>query len=201
MQLRIIKQGVHEDHYPEEGHVFNKISAICSTVALLKAKSENEENILVDTGNAGFEDEVIEGLKREGLTPDDISIVINTHRHQDHVHNNYLFRNAVRIIGKGVWKPDGALDVYKTPEYISVPGVKIIQTPGHLEDHCSVVVESDGEKMVIAGDALVPEYISLLNDEGRKSALRIIDIADRVIPGHGAPIGREELEKLRGKLK
>ena len=201
MLIKIIKEGIHDDHCPESGPIVNKISAICSTVVLLKAEKEGEKNMLIDTGNIGFEDEIIDGLKKEGLTPEDIEIIINTHRHHDHAHNNYLFRNAERIIGKGIWKPDGTLDVYKKPEDISVPGVEIIQTPGHLEGHVSVIVESEGKKTVIAGDALVPEYIDQLDETGKKSALKIMGLADRVIPGHGDMIEKDELEDIRRKLE
>ena len=53
--------------------------------------------IVIDTGLANQRNSLIGALMTQGLVPDDISLVLNTHLHVDHSNNNYLFRNA-RII-------------------------------------------------------------------------------------------------------
>jgi glyoxylase-like metal-dependent hydrolase (beta-lactamase superfamily II) len=45
----------------------------------------------------------------------------------------------------------GLADLVETDAQI-VPGVRLILTPGHTEDHCSVAIESEGEKALITGD-------------------------------------------------
>jgi glyoxylase-like metal-dependent hydrolase (beta-lactamase superfamily II) len=48
-----------------------------------------------------------------------------------------------------------------------VPGVRIIATPGHTPGHMSVMVESEGEAMLVAGDALTHAYVSFERPEWR----------------------------------
>ena len=53
---------------------------------------------------------------------------MNTHAHQDHCGNNYLFSRAELLHPK-----DGE---------IIAPGVKVIETPGHTFDSISVIVDT-----------------------------------------------------------
>lgn len=69
--------------------------------------------ILVDTGSwaalmarywpgKGVDDQSFEeALKKEGLTPDDIDIIVQTHLHHDHVGNTSKCRNAE--VYRAVW--------------------------------------------------------------------------------------------------
>lgn len=83
------------------------------------------------------------------------------------------------------------MDGFRLSEELSV-----IQTPGHAEEHLSVVVKNDdGTTVLIAGDAVNEEYAltgtvkAFTYDEAlyKKNADRILKIADMVIPGHGRP--------------
>ena len=68
----------------------------------LLVRTDNE-NIIVDTGIAPLPDslakhvrytkqmDIVGSLSEFGLTPDDITIVVNTHLHMDHCGNNRLF--------------------------------------------------------------------------------------------------------------
>lgn len=80
---------------------FNRIP-LSLTALLIRA---NGKNILVDTGLGPKEDEkfqrmfavertptILESLKRLGLGPDDIHLVINTHLHFDHAGGNTMRR-------------------------------------------------------------------------------------------------------------
>lgn len=202
MKIILLKEGVHPDKGPKEGtKIDNFIPEICGAIVLLKAE-EGEQNMIVDTGNFGYERELVDALAKEGLTPEDIKIVINTHGHYDHLSNNYLFKNADKTGGKGVWHPDKSLDVYK--EIAEVPGVELIATPGHTVPHVSIVVESKGKKYVIAGDAIQPKYIYvnkwgvLDNKDYVASAKKIFALnPDVIIPGHGPIVEGKELEELR----
>jgi N-acyl homoserine lactone hydrolase len=149
-----------------------------SSVTLI---SIGTRRIIVDTGLKGEEEIILEGLARRGLNPEDIDSVINTHAHQDHTGNNFLFSRANVLFPK-----EGDL---------IAPGVKIIDTPGHSMDSISVVVESQ-HVVVLAGDAL-PTFSNYIKsvppahhvDRGMacRSMSRILKIADVVIPGHDRP--------------
>ena len=61
MKLHILRLGVHNDLPPtkEEKLIDHTIDPICGAVVLLNGK----ENIIVDTGNLGFKDEIVDVFK------------------------------------------------------------------------------------------------------------------------------------------
>lgn len=42
-----------------------------------------------------------------------------------------------------------------------VPGVRMISTPGHTQNHMSVVIESDGKQLIALGDCMTHAYVSV----------------------------------------
>jgi glyoxylase-like metal-dependent hydrolase (beta-lactamase superfamily II) len=205
MKLHILRLGVHNDIPPTKGEklIDHTIDPICGAVVLLKEK----ENIIVDTGNLGFKDEIVDALSKHSLKPEDIDYVINTHTHFDHCSNNSIFTNAKRISGSGLWGPKN-ITMYKNSEDIELGGVKIITTPGHRPEHLSVTTKIEGKTYVIAGDAIEEKNIAERNYEKRpnkgeiyNSIKKILDIADVIIPGHGPVIEIKEIEKLKQLVK
>jgi len=53
-----------------------------------------EKVCLIDTGAAGGEQNIVEALWRVGISPEDVSLVINTHEHPDHIGGNTFFKEA-----------------------------------------------------------------------------------------------------------
>ena len=195
MEIFVLIEGVHNDLGPINGTtIVNSIDPICSSVTLLKGR----KNILIDTGYRGYEDEIIARLKDQGLTPADIEVVVNTHLHLDHCYNNHLFTNAKVIYGRSVLSSK-KWDVVSS---ITIPGVIIMETPGHFPDHISILVKSD-QTYVIAGDAIREDIVQneaiwkTMNDEYILNAKRILAVADVIIPGHGRIIQGELLRKLK----
>jgi len=137
--------------------------------------------IVVDSGQKGEEESVLKTLERLRIRPEEVDILVNTHSHADHCGNNHLFSQA-RILKA----EDGE---------IIAPGVLAIATPGHSPDSISLVVQAI-ETVVIAGDALptmgnflkkVPPALHTDHDLALASMLRIMEMADIVIPGHDSP--------------
>jgi glyoxylase-like metal-dependent hydrolase (beta-lactamase superfamily II) len=111
-------------------------------------------------------------LAKHGLTPKDITTVVNTHLHIAHAGNNYLFTDSkfyiagdeFRFIDKKlsedpkqtVYIPetyDKITDVTKTKgEYKITDEVRVLPTPGHTPGHQSILVEQDGHTLVYCGD-------------------------------------------------
>lgn len=140
------------------------------------------ERILVDTGIGQIpekyrkyytidHDTTLEmSLAEEGLKPQDITMVINTHLHFDHCGNNILLKNAKFIIQQTELEyahnphrfQKGAymkllFDIGKytiiSGETEPVAGVKIIPTIGHTPGHQSVVIENyNGKRYIYCGD-------------------------------------------------
>ncbi|HZW56967.1 MAG TPA: N-acyl homoserine lactonase family protein [Nitrososphaerales archaeon] len=112
-------------------------------------------------------------LKKLGVKPEDVDIVINTHLHADHCSFNRLFKNATWIINRNELKqalvPEPFEITYFRPcfdvglktqllesdrEYSPVKGVEIIDTFGHTAGHVSVAVETERSgTFLITGDA------------------------------------------------
>jgi len=53
-----------------------------------------EQLCLVDTGPAGGEQRILEALETLGRSPADISLIVNTHEHPDHIGGNAFFNEA-----------------------------------------------------------------------------------------------------------
>jgi len=157
-----------------------------------------DANILIDTGignkydeksadiygidrHPGIEDE----LKKAGLTPDKIDIVINTHLHFDHAGGNTTkkgnkifptFPNAKYIIQSAEWDvaihPNPRSKASYLPEnFIPIkengnleiikgekeilPGIRCVLTNGHTEGHQIVIIGSENKGALYWGD-LIP---------------------------------------------
>ncbi|MGM5488747.1 MAG: MBL fold metallo-hydrolase [Nanobdellota archaeon] len=201
MKVVLIKEGVHTNQEPKQGYIAT-INPICSSVTLIKAENDEEKHIVVDTGYHGHEQEILDGLKAEGLTPEDIHLVINTHEHFDHCMNNHLFSNAAIIVGQMRWNPDMSIDVYGNIEDIHIQqGVRLLSTPGHKHPHVSVFVQAD-KRYVIAGDTIAKEFFITGYETNEKiaSAKKVLDLAEVIIPGHGPLIYREDFDHIREKI-
>jgi len=187
-EVKILITGEHEKK--------ENILIAHSTISLIK--SENK-NILVDTGSFGDKEKLISALKKENLKPEDIEIIISTHNHLDHNANINLFKNAKIYTKHATYSRGGIFHAYDNKielidlidNYEITKDVKIILTPGHLETHLSVVVNTSKGNIVICGGAIKKEkYIKKEKNkawnlrEQEKSKKKILDIADYVILGH-----------------
>lgn len=168
------------------------IKELGSTVTLIKAK----KNVLVDTGMYGEKEFLLKGLKKERLVPKDINILVLTHAHSDHFFYCSLFENAIVYWGGG-FKETGKEHPIKMKfdEKLKLcEDVFLLNTPGILQYHASVLVKTDKGTVVVAGDAITFERDLDLKikhpktwnlEEYDKSRKKILEIADYIIPGHG----------------
>jgi 4-pyridoxolactonase len=110
-------------------------------------------------------------LKRLGVKPEDIDIVINTHLHADHCSFNRLFKRATWIVHanelKEALSPEPFEITYFRPcfdvglekklidgDYSVVKGVEILDTFGHTAGHVSISVETENSGVFLfTGDA------------------------------------------------
>ncbi len=122
------------------------------------------------------------GLRRMGIRYDDVSAVVITHLHRDHIGWNVsqvgtqskaTFPKAKYIVPKGDWdyftKPDVLQDQAAvlnsvvplqglgvlelvSGEHVVTPEITTLFTPGHTPGHMSVVISSQGQKAMVVGD-------------------------------------------------
>ncbi len=166
-----------------------------STCCLVEASGKK---IITDPG---CNRELLEAaLQTEQLTARNIDFVFLSHGHPDHILLAALFPEARYITYDNNLVYDG--DVM-TPfsENLLGPGIRIINTPGHVPEHLSLLVETPKETIAVAGDVfwwkdneprdvdvhrpdsarpVGMDHCKLL--ESRKKLLRLADV---IIPGHG----------------
>ncbi|MFG2722115.1 N-acyl homoserine lactonase family protein [Streptomyces sp. NPDC048416] len=106
-------------------------------------------------------------LAAAGVTPEDISLVVNCHLHFDHCGGNPLLAGTPVLVQstelatamRGDYTIDRLVDFpgarYEelTGEAEIWPGVWIVPTPGHTEGHQSLIVRRDAGSVVLAGQA------------------------------------------------
>jgi N-acyl homoserine lactone hydrolase len=113
--------------------------------------------------------EMVDGLAKVGVKPEDIDIVIETHLDRDHIELAYKFTNAKFIVQKKelefALNPHPALagrffpkEFYKNVNFEViegdqpiVDGVEVLFTPGHSPGTQSVAVETAKGKAIITG--------------------------------------------------
>jgi glyoxylase-like metal-dependent hydrolase (beta-lactamase superfamily II) len=163
----------------------------------------NGQNIIVDP-SCPPEEMIMVLDQRTGLKSENIHTVFLTHFHGDHRFGIEAFPHArwymgVREIADGLRSlpPDSPdrqiLNRIEPIEGSLCPGIEIIDTPGHSMGHRSLVFNSEGMNVVLAGDAAMTRdfffagdyYFNTVDpDAAVKSIEAIADIADIVIPGH-----------------
>lgn len=146
--------------------------------------------VVVDTGLPTDQGLITDALKELGLKPSEIDIVVNTHLHPDHcgcneIFNAKIYAHPLEILRTGA-------NYLPCPQRIS-ERVRIIETPGHIDGHISVVFDH----IVVAGDAIPTRdnYLKMViprfhtnAEKAKESMQRIIDLAKIIIPGHDQPI-------------
>ncbi|MSU92075.1 MBL fold metallo-hydrolase [Rhodobacteraceae bacterium 2CG4] len=184
-----------------------------STVVLLHGP---DGPVLFDTGAHGDRPGLMAALAARGLRPGDITTVILSHLHFDHIANVECFpqarivmheSEAASIEQSGADDPAVSLSVAKavlasdTLQLVSDepelwPGLQMIRTPGHCLGHVSLVMKQDDGCAVLAQDAVKHRgELGSGHADGAfhpamaaKSISRIAAMADLIVPGHDAPL-------------
>lgn len=142
--------------------------------------------------------------RRAGVDPASVDTVFLTHFHGDHRVGLEAFPHAAWYMAPPEiehWKhrlpadsPDrGLLDRLRLMGPAVLPGIDVIETPGHTPGHASLLFESEGLRVVVAGDAVMTrdffrhrDYYFNTADAGAavRSIETIAGTADIVVPGH-----------------
>lgn len=164
-----------------------------SNITLVKSSGKN---IVVDPGCN--REKLLAALGKEDMKVDNIDFVLLTHNHLDHTLLAGIFPNARVLTTEEMYKNDNQI---AHGNIIPDTDLKIIQTPGHCNEHCSLVVPTEKGVYVVAGDVFWftdgeiesadtekvddahPAEVSM--EKLTESRKKILKIADYIIPGHG----------------
>jgi glyoxylase-like metal-dependent hydrolase (beta-lactamase superfamily II) len=169
------------------------------------------ETILFDVGHAGRRRALVQGLARRGLGPGDITTVVLSHSHYDHVQNVDLFPRAMLCLHAAELaaapddpaRPPWTHHLFARREVRDLtdaaelaPGVRAVHFPGHTAGSIGLVAETDEGNAVCTGDALssatalragVPAVVRGDPAQARASLRRAAMLADFIFPGHDTP--------------
>ncbi|MDD4663788.1 MAG: MBL fold metallo-hydrolase [Caldisericia bacterium] len=174
-EVKILVEGYTSDESNDE--------KTCPTITLIKDKSIN---LVVDPGVLEDQKILIDKLKENGLSIDDIDVVCITHSHIDHYRNIGMFPNAKTLEYFGLWDKNTVTDW----EENFTDDIKIIKTPGHNYDGITLLVSSDIGVIAVCGDVFwkenYPKNDPYASDKGKleESRTKILQSADFIIPGH-----------------
>lgn len=160
-------------------------------------------------------EKLLRALEGQNVTADKVDVVVCSHGHSDHVGNLNLFLNAKHFIGDCMNHKDEYFfhDLEEAPLVLD-EGIELIPTPGHTKACVTVVVKNtnigNSSTVALAGDLFEKEE-DVFNEElwvgagsenetlQRTNRLKVAEIADFIIPGHG-PMFKVTAE-MREKLK
>lgn len=144
---------------------------------------------LIDSG-WGAGGSLLRNMRVEGISPTDIDMVIITHTDRDHTgglldeHGALSFPNAQYAMSRPAWTlwtsdaylgelPDDRADSVRQATALMqdhtrlldvdseiLPGVQVVDAPGHREGHIALVLFSEGEEMLHVADGILhPVFI------------------------------------------
>lgn len=205
----------------EEGGGEGSSSVMVANCTCTLIKS-HDCNIIVDTMTPWDGDLLLQKLQEHRLAPDDISWVVSTHGHSDHLGNNNLFLSARHIVGTNISQRNRYFihDFTSAPYRLS-PTIEVVATPGHTLSCVSLLIrdgtiavnpESTGaatSTIAIVGDLFErAEDIAdsdLWLDAGsedptgqRRNRAKMAAMADFIVPGHGPAFA--VTDGMRGEL-
>jgi glyoxylase-like metal-dependent hydrolase (beta-lactamase superfamily II) len=159
-----------------------------STVSLIR---DGAVVAIVDPGMVRDRREILDPLSSRGIEPTEVTDVVLTHHHPDHTMHVALFPEARvhdhwAIYHRDTWIDRAADGVLLTPS------VRLIATPGHTRQDITILAGTrDG---IVAFTHLWWSAGRPLEDPKAEDAAalhasrrRVLQVADRIVPGHGAP--------------
>lgn len=167
---------------------------VASTCALVR---EDDLVLVIDPGLSPGQPAILDPLRALGVEPGDVSDVVISHHHPDHTLNVALFPNARVHDHWAIYDFAGRWDSIDAEGRILAPSVRLIRTPGHTaEDISTIVGTPDGIVAFThawwtdagpAHDPYAPDPAVL-----HASRRRLLELADLIVPGHGAPFRPDE---------
>lgn len=160
---------------------------------------DGERRVLVDAGPPAYIPLIHEGLARLGLNPGDVTDVLLTHLHWDHVANFTMFPNATTWVGEKelAWaaeQPAGTKfipdlhvqELLRRTEGVEqmsagqeiLPGIHAIASPGHTPHHLALFAERTDGRLIFAGDSVknIHELATLRADSSMDEAQSVSTI-------------------------
>ena len=169
-----------------EGSPGPHVASSCSLVL------DGDITIVIDPGLAPSQGAILDPLRALGVEAAAVTDVVISHHHPDHALNVALFPSARVHDHWAIYDFTGRWDSVEAEGRILVPSVRLLRTPGHSAEDISTMVGTDDGVVVFthlwwnaegpAEDPYAPDPAVL-----HASRARVLELADLIVPGHGAP--------------
>ena len=160
-----------------------------SSVVLVR---DGDALIVVDPGMVRSRSLILDPLRDLGVQAEAVTHVFLSHHHPDHTINIALFPDAEVVDFWARYKDDLWMDMPGDGYRLS-PKAQLWLTPGHTAEDASLIVEADDGVYAMThlwwhADR-TPEVDPFADDQNAimEGRARVLQVADVVIPGHGAP--------------
>ena len=161
------------------------VARVAGTVSLVRSGALVA---IVDPGMVADASAILAPLLDHGLAPADVTDVVLSHHHPDHTMHVGLFARAAVHDVWATYRGDAWHD--RPAEGVALADdVVLWETPGHTPQDVSTVVTTDDGVVVLThlwwhaqmeGD---PRAVDL--DALHRGRARVLEVADRIVPGHG----------------
>ncbi len=155
-------------------------------------------------------EKLLEVLNKEGLSTKEIDYVFMSHKHPDHILLAGIFENAKHITYDTNLMFNSDL-ITEFDKHELGEDIEIIETPGHVLEHISLIVNTQQGKVGIVGDVIwwldSEEQVFNLEQKDHSQAKgmnmqeliesrkKVLTMSDYIIPGHGKMFKVEEKYK------
>jgi len=158
---------------------------VAGTVSLVRSQGLAA---IVDPGMVPGRNAILDSLRALSMSPEDVTDVILSHHHPDHTVNVALFPD-VRIHDHwAVYEAD--LWTSRPAEGLHLaPGVSLLETPGHTPQDVTTLVDTPDGVVALTHlwwhESAESDPLAWDLDQLHVHRSRVLDIARRIVPGHG----------------
>jgi glyoxylase-like metal-dependent hydrolase (beta-lactamase superfamily II) len=161
---------------------------VAGTVSLIRT---GDAVVIVDPGLVRSPAAILDPLRALGVEPGSVTDVIFSHHHPDHTVSAALFPDvhihdvmATYHGDRWMGRPAEGFEV--------APGIRLMETPGHTREDITTLAETADGLVAFTHlwwdqDGPADDPYTFDRDVLRSQRDRVLAVAARIVPGHGAP--------------
>ncbi|MFE2874121.1 MBL fold metallo-hydrolase [Streptomyces roseus] len=176
------------------GYVGSTGPGVAATVSYVH---DAGRHVIFDPGMVACHEDILVPLAELGLGPDDITDVVLSHHHPDNTMNAGLFGRARVHDHKVEYRGDQWTN-RDAEGYELTPSLRLIRTPGHSAEDITLLAGTERGVVAFAGDLWwhadgpAEDPVAPDREAHRASRLRVLAVADLIVPGHGSPFTADD---------
>lgn len=183
--------------------------------------------LLIDPGHAAYANDLATSMQQDGVQPEKLALIINTHAHPDHMEANSRFDHPgllyalhrdeekfIETVGRTLFlqmgspMPEYRIDFYLQEGDLTIndQAFTIIHTPGHSPG--SICLYWHNYSVLFSGDLIFANGVGRVDLPGgdrnqlKASIEKVSSLPiENIFPGHGPPLtGKAKVEKYLKNL-